>query len=331
VYALRSEQSLNTDLKRFARRTELARDSGTEQRFQVQDIGKELWKEIFGDLPGVGKAYLQASAKSQTLMVQFETPREYIQLPLEFLYSDEPSEFVILRHPMARFVHNAQPRREALSPDTLALTSKLRVLIVAANTSPPIAAVDREAQELCGYLQTQEFIPVETALITSEEATFSRVERELETGNYDIVHYAGHGAFDPKSPGESCLYLRKEQDADEDAVMSAYQLKLSLDLSPTRLVYLGCCDGMATANVDELLDDDYLGLADAVVQAGVPSVLGFRWPVSDNGAREFALAFYESLLRQGSPEIAAWQARRKLARADRSYPTWLSPILIHQQ
>jgi CHAT domain-containing protein len=78
------------------------------------------------------------------------------------------------------------------------------------------------------------------------------------------------------------------------------------------------------------MDDDFLGIADAVVQAGVPSTLGFRWPVSDVGAPKLAKAFYGSLLRQGSPEIALWKARRELAGLGRDDPTWLSPILIHQ-
>ncbi|MCP4529548.1 MAG: CHAT domain-containing protein [Aestuariibacter sp.] len=92
---------------------------------------------------------------------------------------------------------------------------------------------------------------------------------------------------------------------------------------------MSSCYGTASGDDAALLDDDFLGLADAVVQAGVPSVLGFRWPVSDDGARKLALAFYRSLLEQGSPEIALWSARCELS-IDRNDTTWLSPILIHQ-
>jgi hypothetical protein len=44
-----------------------------------------------------------------------------------------------------------------------------------------------------------------------------------------------------------------------------------------------------------------------------------------------ALAFYRSLLEQGSPEIALWSARCELAALDKDDLTWLSPILIHQE
>jgi CHAT domain-containing protein len=111
--------------------------------------------------------------------------------------------------------------------------------------------------------------------------------------------------------------------------MKAAELKILLDRSEARFVYLSSCYGTAMGNERALLDDDFLGLADAVAQAGVPSVLGFRWPVSDAGAPKLALAFYRSLLEQGSPEIALWSARCELA-VNRNDTTWLSPILIHQ-
>lgn len=113
--------------------------------------------------------------------------------------------------------------------------------------------------------------------------------------------------------------------------MRATELKLLLERSEARLVYMSNCYGATTGSQTDLLDDDFLGLADAAMQAGVPSVIGFLWPVSDVGAPKLTLAFYRSLLEQGSPEIALWHARRELARPNKDDPTWLSPILIHQE
>jgi CHAT domain-containing protein len=93
---------------------------------------------------------------------------------------------------------------------------------------------------------------------------------------------------------------------------------------------LSCCSGSRTGAPDKLLDDDFLGIADGIIHAGVPSVLGFRWPVSDDGAITLALAFYESLARQGHLDTALLDARREVAMQDRDDITWLSPILIMQ-
>ena len=127
----------------------------------------------------------------------------------------------------------------------------------------------------------------------------------MKKTNYDIIHYAGHGFFDAASPEDSyLLFWRDAGTKTEKLKMKATELKLLLDQSEARLVYLSCCYGTAAADNAALLDDDFLGLTDAVVLAGVPSVLGYRWPVSDAGAPKLALSFYKSLLKQGRPDVA---------------------------
>src|SRR5262249_16827532 len=97
-----------------------------------------------------------------------------------------------------------------------------------------------------------------------------------------------------------------------------------------RFVYLSCCVGTAHAATSELLVNDFLGIADSLIQAGVPSILGFRWPAVDAGARRLALAFYRGLADSGQIDTALLLARKELAE-DRAASTWLSPILILQK
>lgn len=316
----------------YVRRTDIARKDPADLRFHVKEIGSDLWDDVFVKHPEAGRAYLEANAKSLSLSLLFETSREFLRLPLEFIYSDTPAEYLVLQHPLARFVCDATPKRRVISPQILALTERLRVLIIASNTEPPIDGVDDEVQELLKYLRSQDCIPVTAKLIPTKDATYDRVKEELKKHDYDIVHYAGHGSYSAQSPEESSLYFWASENKQGDIVpMKAAELKLLLGQSEARLVYLSSCYSTTTGDQTALLDDDFLGLADAVAQAGVPSVLGFRWPVSDSGACEIALAFYRSLLEQGSPEVALWSARCELAAQDRNEPTWLSPILIHQR
>ncbi len=332
VCSSRSWRVLRVGDERYARRTELARRDAANLRFQVAGIGDDLWREIFDEHREAFTVYLEARAKSQTLSLIFETPREFLRLPLEFMRSENPPEYLVLQHPLARFVYDAIPKREVISPSLLALTEKLHVLVIASNTEPPIDGVDTEARELCNFLEHQDCIPVEVTFIPTEQATYARVREELRRTSYDIVHYAGHGSYNAASPEESSLRFWAEEDKQGDVVsIQATELKMLLEHSKIRLVYLSCCSGTTTGSQVTLLDDDFLGLADAAAQAGVPSVLGFRWPVSDEGAQKLALAFYQSLLEQGSPEIALWSARCELAALNKNDPTWLSPILIHQE
>jgi len=330
VCCTRTSRTVQVDVEHYARKTDLARQDPANLRFQVAEIGCDLWRGIFADHPEAERAYVEARAKSRSLSLLFEAPREFLRLPLEFLRSDNPPEYLILQHPLARFVYDATPKREAISPHMLALTQKLRVLIIASNTEPPIDGVDAETTELHEYLKRQDFIPLSVKLIPTKDATYQRVREELRKRSYDIIHYAGHGLYKAESPEESSLYFWADENKQGDVVpMRATELKMLLERSGARLVYLSSCYGTATGGKVALLDDDFLGLADAVAQAGVPSVLGFRWPVSDDGATKLALAFYRSLLEQGSPEVALWSARCELA-IDRDDTTWLSPILVHQ-
>lgn len=323
--------ALTVDLDRYARKTDIARRDPPNLRFQVEEIGRDLWRGIFTEHPEAERAYVEARAKGQPLSLLFESTREFLRLPLEFTRSDEPDEYLILQHPLSRFVCGAAPKREAISPRMLARTSELRILLIASNTEPPIGGVDIEVRSLRDYLQSQDCIPVKVSFLPTELATYRRVQTELKKGNYDIVHYAGHGHYKEDSPEESSLYFWTGENKCGDVVpMKATELKMLLGQSQARLLYMSSCYGATTGGKATLLDDDFLGLGDAVVQAGVPSVLSFRWSVSDRGACKMALAFYRSLLDQGSPEIALWIARRDLAALDRNDATWMSPILIHQ-
>jgi ActR/RegA family two-component response regulator len=323
---------LDMDLDSYVRQTELAQADPVNRHLQMRNIGRDLWRDIFTEHPKMERAFVEARAKSRTLSLHFESSRDLLRLPLEFMRSDEPDEYLILEHPFSRFLSGAAPNLETISPRMLVRTRELHVLIIASNTEPPIPEVDAEAQRIYRYFKSQKRFPIRPTLVTTDEATYERVRKEMRSGEYDIIHYAGHGFHRDDSPEKSGLFFWADENRNRAGglrYMRASELKFLLGRSKTRLIYLSSCYGTAAAGATALLDNDFLGLADAAAQAGVPTVLGFRWPVSDNGACDMALAFYRSLLEQGNPEVALWHARCELA-VDREDTTWMSPILIHQ-
>lgn len=329
VSSVRSSRVFQTQIDRYAMRTEVARHDPAHLRFQINEIGRELWRELFREFPEVIETYKQACAGNRQVSLVFETSSNALRLPLEFLRSGR-SQQLALQHPLSRFLCDAIPKREALSPQYLARTSPLRVLIIASNTEPSIDGVDVETSEIYSQLD-QHRLNFSPKLITTKSATLERARTEFSSNDYDIIHYAGHGWYNAVSPEESEIYFWTEENRQGYvAPMKATELADLLTQSSARLVYLSSCWGTASGDDATLLEDDFLGLADAIAQAGVPSVLGFRWPVSDIGAPLLAKMFYESLLESGSPEMALWRARRELASRDRNDPTWMSPILIHQ-
>jgi CheY-like chemotaxis protein len=332
VCALRTNRVCQLSVPSYNRRAQEAR-AAPNPRFNVKVIGQDLHRDLFENCQEVFVTFTAARDRSQPLCLSFEGARDFIGIPFEFTFLNQPlEEYLILEHPVTRFINGVVPRREALSPQIFSqFRDKLRVLIVASSTEPPIDGVDREAQQLAKFLKGQKYVEVQVDLIPTEEATLGRIREELKNCQAHIFHYAGHGWYNKSSPEESTLFFWSERNR-KGAVepMSAAELKGLLQDSQIHLAYLNCCHGAITGAQSDLLNDDFLGVVDAITRAGVPSTLGFRWAVSDTSAPKLALAFYESLLRQGSPEIALWQARRELAGQNRDDPTWLSPILIHQ-
>lgn len=304
-------------------------------RSRVARIGKDLWQDLFVDYPEVKDSFQDARAADPSLVLHVETSPDLLGLPIEFIHLKDRAEYLVLQHPLMRFVCGVTPKRQVIS-EMLKGPDPVRVLIVAANTSPAIPEVDHEARQLHKFFQDegqkQDHIPIVPKLIPSEEATYERVRRILREEEYDILHYAGHAAYDRKSPERSSLYFRNGATIESGSTaMRGTELKLLLEESKARLVYLSCCEGATWGQARDLINDDFLGLADCVIRAGVPSVLGFRWPVPDTSSHTLALAFYKSLLKHYRPEVALWHARRELAGPDKDDPTWLSPILIQQE
>jgi CheY-like chemotaxis protein len=312
-------------------------------RFNSKQVGKQLYQQIFVAHPKVLGNYNQTLGEveaEENLHLCLEAPRDFLRVPLEFLFDSvsEGGEYLVLRHPLMRSITGVRVKRKPLSPtffnDLWRKDSELRILLVASNTRPPTPGADEEVKILGNSLKTmfeERGITVQVTTLSTRRATLETVREELKKCKYHILHYAGHGIYDKKSPERSYLSFWEKQNRQGDVKrMPVSELQMLLRDSDLRFAYLSCCLGTRTGEPARLLDDDFLGVADGIICAGVPAVLGFRWPVNDYGARDLALAFYESLASQGQIDVALLDARCQIAAQDRDDMGWISPILIMQ-
>jgi CheY-like chemotaxis protein len=312
-------------------------------RFNSKQWGKQLYQQIFVNHPEVLSNYNQALGEvgeDDKLHLRFETSRDFLRVPMEFCFDgvSEGGDYLVLRHPMTRSITGVRTKRMPVSPaffnDLWARGDELKILLIASNTIPPIPSVDHEIDTLNRSLKAifeDRGISTHIKTIPTGRATYATVRKELQKCKYHIVHYAGHGTYDGQSPEKSSLYFWEKPNQQGDMQeMPISELQMLLRGSDLRFVYLSCCLGTKTGEPSQLLDDDFLGIADGIIHAGVPSILGFRWPVSDSGAQTLALAFYRSLAKQGRIDTALLDARCEVAARDRDDITWLSPILIMQ-
>jgi hypothetical protein len=103
---------------------------------------------------------------------------------------------------------------------------------------------------------------------------------------FDVIHYAGHGAFDRKSGRAGWVF-------DRDCFLSAQEIFRVRQVP--RLVFANACFSAVTANHNEQRGQ-MVGLAQAFFARGIPNYIGTGWEVDDACAQECALWFYTRIL-----------------------------------
>ena len=189
---------------------------------------------------------------------------------------------------------------------------RLRVLLIA-NPTRDLPGAELERQRLTALLGRKQ--RVELVEVRERAATRSRITDELETGHYDLVHYAGHAFFDPARRDSSGLVL-----ADGDLTGAALARLTSL---PPLMFFNACESGRVrrksvTRKADSSIERN-VGLAETLLRAGLANYIGTHWPVGDSAATEFATLFHTRLLQGeaiGPAVVAARLAVQKLRSPD---------------
>lgn len=146
----------------------------------------------------------------------------------------------------------------------------------------------------------------------------------LTAKEWDVIHFAGHGVYDAIDPLDSHMILNHPQRSEEDRV-TARDLLSVRSLPGRPLVFLSACSsGVVSANGS----GNCLGLVGALLRLGVRGIVGTRWPVSDEVARDYAAAFYDALVQGAVPGEAAARAQRELRRQGKPLDDWCAFIFI---
>lgn len=151
------------------------------------------------------------------------------------------------------------------------------------------------------------------------EATQATLE-EL-AGQYDILHFATHGRFVSQAPWRSHLELHNDPLNVEEIG------RLNLD---AYLVTLSACEtalgGGLVADVPS--GDEWIGLNQAFLAAGTPTVMASLWPIDDRVSSTFMIDFYEALGPRGKGVALAEVQRRFIASKTRQHPFYWAAFTI---
>ncbi|KAG1796011.1 CHAT domain-containing protein [Suillus plorans] len=155
--------------------------------------------------------------------------------------------------------------------------------------------------------------------ITSVDATKSRALRALRDNTW--FHLACHGTQDLDEPFKSAFLMR-------DQPLSLLDIT-QMDLSQHEFAFLSACQ---TAVGDFSMPDEMIHLAAGLQFAGVNSVVGTLWRVTDSTVQHLVEAFYKNLRGDGpmNSKRAAWalhQAVHSLA-CDKDIPMTLDQRIV---
>ncbi len=185
----------------------------------------------------------------------------------------------------------------------------LSVLLVADPTSD-LPSADAEGRRL--EVLAQHHPGVRVTSVRRKYATKAALLKLFQSGEFDLVHYAGHAFFDADSPESSGIVCAGGQ------VLSGRELS-GLGNLPS-LVFFNACEAgrIRRASPGELRKRVELsvGLAEAFLRGGVANYVGTYWPVGDDSASAFAASFYRDLLGGCSIGDALLAARHQLRRMD---------------
>ena len=241
---------------------------------------------------------------------------ELADLPWEYLFPADLNRFLALSDetPLVRYLEVA----EGVQP--LRVTPPLTLLAIIANPSdaPPLAVEEewRRLQTALAELQARRVIRLERL----SPATWPALQARLRQGDVHILHFVGHGLFDPKAGAGGLIFEDAAGRADE---VSAETLAMLLhDHAALRLIFLNACEGARSGR-----RDSFAGIAQHLVRGGLPAVLAMQFPVSDDAAIALAQVFYQSLA-DGYPADAALSEARKAIAAHGNPLEWATPVLF---
>jgi hypothetical protein len=265
---------------------------------EMVDFGGLLFETLFqGD---VRRLYDEARSRQRGRklnLILTSTIPWLAAKPWEFCYDRSRGSFLATEE--VHFVRNVLTAIPADRVD--ACREPLRILVVSAQPAAFGAlSIDQEVDRI-----KADFQPLLDAKLVDmtvlPHATPETLHRSLESGDYNIVHFIGHGKFDDtKREG----FLVFEDELGRPYPLGQRSVREIFCGRGLSLVFLNSCQSGTGGRADF-----NRGVAQSLVAHGLPALVANQYSVLDSSASSFANFFYASLAQGYSLGHAAREAR----------------------
>jgi hypothetical protein len=275
----------------------------TRSLADLRAIGGLLGEDIFQTLGRVledERTSVQEEAPDATPHLQLQIPLELMKYPWELLH--RRGEWLGERYAMGRqvFMETGLARRVparrqgrvrplVIGDPIFDAGVRYRQLPGARDEAEQVAGwFDRASREVGSIIdfQRERDTRIHTRLTSADMRAL------LRDGQYDIVHFAGHGVFRGSDPETSAWLM-------SDGELWALEIRNTLadHSAPPWLVFANACEaGMDGARSERKYQGNVFGLATAFINQGVAAYIAPLWPIDDLLAQHIALEFYRQLL-----------------------------------
>lgn len=305
VKALRIASPLSGDDLEWLRKAQPVRDvRDREAAEEVRRIGGQVFQAVFdGEVGSLFRRSLDAArqdGKGMRLRLRLSEAGELSEFPWEFLYDRSRRQFLALQRGISvvRFLDFPEPVRPRAEPP-------IRMLVL---TCLPQDCRRLDAEREWGYLSAALKNFHQEGLFQVERLTaptLEGLEEQLGSNSYHILHFIGHGHYDRDRHSGELLLLDAQ---GQSRPLSPEKLSVLLsEQQELRLALLNCCEGARASLVNP-----FAGLAQNLLARGVTAAVAMQFPVTDQGALDFARLFYGTLGGGLPVDAAVARARRGL-------------------
>lgn len=278
---------------------------GKEIEALLISVGKRLYNAVFGSIQAMSivQTWISQKGWQHQISIVSDIP-SILSLPWELLHDGH--EFLSLNTNCPVSIVRRLPLNKQADHQTT-FVPPLRILLV---TSQPEGTgfVDPRgiAHELYDELQAQsEAGTIEIEFLRPPTLTTLRTRLKNRKRPIHILHFDGHGIFDPTTMKQGMLAFEDEE-GKLDAV-EAEVLARALQDSDVRLVVLTACQSAMSSE-----EDPFSSVAAQLIHYGLDAVVAMNTTVLVASTTRYAEAFYHALATGTSVAIAHEQARRAL-------------------
>lgn len=277
----------------------------------AHEPGGDLFRAVFqGEVRELWVKSLVRARKGSGLLLKLwlEGDPDLVALPWECLYDRDRKSFLGLQieTPIVRSLEApAEPLPQRAPRPT-------KVLVLLANPQGTVALQgEQEFQKITEALSP---LGSNVQIERLERASSAVLESHLRACH--VFHFIGHGEL-----GNLVLEGAEGQAQTVDVHHLA---KLFPNLHSIRLVVLSSCQGAEHSTADV-----FSGVAQSLVQKGIPAVVAMRHDVDDDLAISFSSTLYQALSRGASIQEAVTLGRRAMLRE--TSDAWATPALYMSQ